>query len=276
MPLFFLLFSCKEPAEAEVQSPIGFLKIEEVYYAGSVPTEGIERYYSDQFIQLRNTSEYTLDIGGLGLGDIYGVAGEINSGYGPDSYASDSDNLYFENMWQISMDSSHRYLPPGGCIKIAQDAADHSPFSPLSHFNAHFETFVENSEQDHDDPIVENLTSIYYSAGYDWLITVFGPTIVLVDAEAIEQGEIQRIDGYDLWVTPSSYTIDTMEALMDGESASYKRLNPDIDSGFQYVSGTYTGESLRRNKDGEAWIDTDDSTNDFHFTQPISDCGTDL
>ena len=48
-------------------SPIGHLKIEEVYYSGAVPTEGIDRYYADQFIQLRNTSDYTLDIGGVGI-----------------------------------------------------------------------------------------------------------------------------------------------------------------------------------------------------------------
>ena len=31
------------------------------------------------------------------------------------------------------MESSHRYLEPIGCIKIAQDAADHNPYSPLSY-----------------------------------------------------------------------------------------------------------------------------------------------
>ena len=281
MPLLILLFSCKDAVDGshkenqDPQSPVEHLKIEEVYYAGSVPTAGIDRYYSDQFIQLRNTSEYTLDIGGLGLGDIFGLSGAINPGYDPDSYAEDSEYLYFRNLWQISFDSPHRYLPPGGCVKIAQDAADHGPYSSLSHFDAHFETFVEQSEQDHDDPIVENLDSIFYSAGYDWLITVFGPTIVVVEAEAIEAGETQRIDGYNLWVTPSTYTIDTMEALMDEDSASYKRLHPDLDSGFQYVSGTYTGESVRRKQEGDQWVDTDNSTDDFYVTAPISDCGTD-
>jgi hypothetical protein len=272
--LLFLFISCKEVVEEEPQSPVGFLKIEEVYYSGSIPTAGIDRYYADQFIQLRNVSEHTLDIGGIGLGDIFGLAGEINSGYGPDSYASDNQNLYFENLWQIPMDSPYRYLPPGGCIKIAQDAADHGPYSPLSHFDAHFETYVESSEQDRDDPIVENLESIFYSSGYDWLITVFGPTIVLVEAQAIEEGTSQRVDGNNVWVTPSMYVIDTMEALMDENSAPYKRLGEDIDGGFQYVSGTYTGESIRRKSSGDEWVDTDNSTHDFYVTDPIADCST--
>jgi hypothetical protein len=271
---FVLLFSCAEPVEVELepQSPMGYLKIEEVYYSGSVPTEGIDRYYADQFIQLRNTSDYTLDIGGMGLGDVFGLAGEINSGYGPNSFADDAENLYFENMWQIPMDSPYRYLPPKGCIKIAQDAADHHPYSPLSHFDAHFETYVEDSEQDKDDPIVENLDSIFYSAGYDWLITVFGPSIVIVDKQAIEEGASERIDGNNVWVTPSIHTIDTMEALMDADSGDFKRLSADLDSGFQYVSGTYTGESVRRKKEAGEWIDTDDSSNDFYVTAPIADC----
>ena len=100
MNVFVLFLACKEVeiVEKDPLSPVDFLKIEEVYYAGSVPTAGIDRYYADQFIQLRNTSEHTLDIGGMGLGDVFGLAGEINSGYEPDSHASDGDYLYFENM----------------------------------------------------------------------------------------------------------------------------------------------------------------------------------
>ena len=74
----------------------------------------------------------------MGLGDVHGLAGEINSGYGPNSFASDEENIYFSNMWQIPTDSEHRLIEPGGCIKIAQNAADHSPYSTLSHFDAIF------------------------------------------------------------------------------------------------------------------------------------------
>ena len=270
--IFLLFFSCQEVVSDKPPSIFDSLKIEEVYYSGSVPTAGIDRYYSDQFIQLRNTSEYTLDIGGIGIGDIFGLAGEISNGYRPDSYASDVDHLYFKNLWQIPIESSHRYLEPMGCIKIVQDAADHNPYSPLSHFDAHFETYVEMSEQDKDDPVVENLESIYYSAGYDWLVTVFGPTIVVVDSTAIDEGEIQKIEGNELWVTPSYHTIDTMEALMDADSIAFKRLHQDIDSGFQYVSGTYTGESVRRRIENGKLIDNNNSSDDFYVTSPIADC----
>lgn len=258
------------------RSPFEHLKIEEVYYSGSIPTEGIDRYYSDQFIQLRNNSEYILDIGGLGIGDVFGLAGEINSGYEPDGFADDADNVYLGNLWQVPMDSEYRYLGPGGCIKIAQDAADHSPYSPLSHFDAHFETFVEEYDRDTDDPIVENLTSIFYSAGYDWLITVFGPSIVIVDTAAIDDGEVIRHRGNDIWKTPSDHVIDTMEAVMDEDSGDYKRLHSSLDSGFQYVSGTYTGESVRRISENGLLVDSNNSTEDYYVTEAIGDCGTGL
>ena len=275
MLTILLLFGCSEPIDDGPISPLDAIKIEEVYYTGSVPTAGIDRYYADQFIQLRNVSTHTVDIGGMGLGDVHGLAGEINSGYGPNSFASDDENIYFSNMWQVPLESEHRFIAPGGCIKIAQNAADHSPYSTLSHFDAHFETYVEISERDTDDPIVENLSSIFYSAGFDWLITVFGPTIVLVDAKAISEGEIQIIRNNELWVTSSSHVIDTMEALMDADSEAYKRLPMSVDMGFQFASGTYTGESVRRVKEDGQWIDNNDSTSDYFITSPIADCSAD-
>lgn len=275
MAFILTLLACTEPVDDSPVAPMNHLKIEEVFYAGSVPTAGIDRYYADQFIQLRNVSEYTIDIGGMGLGDVHGLAGEINSGYGPNSFASDEEHIYFSNMWQIPLDSEYRLIEPGGCIKIAQNATDHGPYSTLSHFDAHFETYVESSNRDKDDPIVENLSSVFYSAGFDWLITVFGPTIVIVDSAAIEDGSVQTIQGNELWITPSEHVIDSMEALMDADSEAYKRLPASIDSGFQYASGTYTGESVRRVKDGEQWVDTDNSTTDFYITAPIADCSAD-
>ena len=89
-----------------------------------------------------------------------------------------------------------------------------------------------------------------------------------------EEAESQRIDGNNLWVTPSNHIIDSMEALMDEDSESFTRLNTEIDSGFQFVSGTYTGESVRKVKDGDLWLDSDNSSEDFYITTPMADCGT--
>ena len=275
-----IIFACtsfknlEDTSAHAIYSPQGRLKIEEVYYSGSVPTAGIDRYYADQFIQLRNNSDETIDIGGIGIGDLFGLAGEINNGAEPDSFAADSKNIYFGNVWTIPINSPFRYLPPRDCIRIAQNAADHHPYSELSHFDAHFETYVEHSEQDKDDPVVENLESVFYTAGYDWLITVFGPTIVVVMPEGVTAGVVQHAEWTDVFVIPSEYVVDTMEAVMDEYSGDYKRLHSEIDAGFQYVSGTYTGESVRRYMQNGYLLDSDNSTNDFFVSSPISDCST--
>ena len=63
---------------------------------------------------------------------------------------------------------------------------------------------------------------------------------------------------------PASAVVDTMEALMDGNSGDYKRLHETVDSGFVYVSGTYTEESVRRKRDDSGRpIDTNNSGADF-------------
>ena len=90
--LFFTFFSCMqtessketpeedtastEIIEADPVSPHGVLKIEQVYYAGSVPTAGIDRYYGDQFIQLTNTGTAPVQLGGVLIGD---MSVELNS-----------------------------------------------------------------------------------------------------------------------------------------------------------------------------------------------------
>lgn len=263
-----------EDAASDPLPPAGHLKIEEVYYAGSPPNAGIERYYSDQFIQLRNTSDRPIELGGVGLGDLYGVAGVINPGNQPSTFAEDDDHVYFGNLWRIPGNAGEVLLEPGGCVLIAQDAADHQPYSDLDHLDAHYETYVDSGEDD-DDPVVENLESVFYTAGYDWLVTVFGPTIVVVSPDAFEAAEIVDADWTDVLKVPTESVIDTMEALMDGDSGAFKRLPASVDAGFIHVSGTYTGESVRRISDGGVLQDTDHSGEDFSVGAPIADCSDD-
>ena len=58
-----------------------------------------------------------------------------------------------------------------------------------------------------------------------------------------------------------------MEALMDADSVDFKRLHTTVDSGFVHVSGTYTGESVRRVRDENGMpVDTNDSGADFEVS----------
>ena len=269
------LLACSPQAEEDTSTPLppmDHLKIEEVYYAGSPPTDGIERYYADQFIQLRNTSANPIELGGVGLGDLYGLAGEINAGNEPSEFTEDVDHVYFSNLWRIPGSAEDILLEPGGCILIAQDAANHQPYSTLDHLDAHYETYVAEGGEDHDDPVVENLESVFYTAGYDWLITVFGPSIVVVSPSAFEEMETVDAGWTDVLRVPAASVIDTMEALMDEESEDFKRIPLPIDAGFTHVSGTYTGESVRRVSTDGALQDEDDSGVDFSVSEPIADC----
>lgn len=42
---------------------------------------------------------------------------------------------------------------------------------------------VEEYGEDVDDAIVPNLESLRYTAGYDWLVTVFGPTLLVLSMD---------------------------------------------------------------------------------------------
>ena len=135
----------------------------------------------------------------------------------------------------------------------------------MSTLDADYETYVDEFGEDFDDAIVPNLESLWYGAGYDWLVTVFGPTIIVLsmDGDDLEQagGEYEPVRA------PVSAVVDTMEALMDGQSGDYKRLHASVDSGFIHVSGTYTGESVRRVRDDSGQlVDTDDSGADFEVS----------
>jgi len=247
--------------------PKGNIKIEEVYYSGAVPTAGIDRYYSDQFIELMNVADAPVMVGGLIIGDAPGLAGAINPGNAPGGpYVNDPDYVYLSTAWRIPGEPEDVLLEPGESLVIAQDAATHNPYSPVNTLNADFEAYVDEFGEDFDDAIVPNLESLWYGAGYDWLVTVFGPTIIVLSpdaAEALEQtgGEYEPVRAH------VSTVVDTMEALMDGDSGDFKRLHSSVDSGFIHVSGTYTGESVRRIRDeNDQLVDTDDSGADFEVS----------
>ena len=252
-----------DSAELEPLPPMGNLLIEEVYYSGAVPAAGIDRYYSDQFIEIENIADAPVMIGGLILGDAPGISGAINPGSEPESrYVNDPDFVYLTTAWRIPGEPEEVLLQPGDTIVIAQDASTHNPYSPVDLFEADYETFVSEYDNDVDNAGVTDLESLWYGSGYDWLVTVFGPTIVVLDMDA---DDLKKAAGKNGPVkAPVSAVVDTMEALMDADSGDFKRLHETIDSGFTHVSGTYIGESVRRLRDDNGQlIDTNDSGADF-------------
>ena len=237
--------------------------------AGDVVINEVRSTDGDR-IELYNRSDEPVDMGGVLLGDVYGLAGEINPGYSPDSYASsDPERLYFENLWRIPGEPGEVILYPGETLLIAQDGTNHQPFSPVDSSGADFEAFVASSGND-EDYAVANLESVHYTAGYDWLMTVFGPSVALLEPGSEDDlDDITTDDGWwDLKSVPIGRVIDAIDTLMDGDSGDYKRLPAAVDAGFIYVSDTYSGESVRRILEDGVPVDSGDSSVDFELSVP--------
>lgn len=253
------------PPEVPARAPLpGELLISQLYTSGAPPAGGTDHYYSDQFIEMVNTASDPLDLSGVRVADVYGSAGEINSGMNPDSFRDElPEAVVMSSVWRIP-DGAR--LEPGGALIVAHDGANHRPFSDLDLSSAGFEAYVADSGQDDDYPTVENLESVVFNGGYDWLMTVFGPSVVILDATS-ELGEASG----PFWTLPSApvdAVLDGVDTLMDGDSAAFKRLPDAVDSGFAWHDGPYSGTALHRLRvDGE-WQDTNDSSADFEVGEP--------
>lgn len=261
-------------------SALGSLVFKEVYYTGSKTlSEG--NYFSDQFMEIYNNSTEVIYLDNLCIADVYGVSGVINSGNVPTEFHEDQDNVYVNSIWRIPGSGTDHPLAPGSSIIIAQDGVNHqieelNPNSPVDLSGADWETFnVRDDNRDADAPGVPNLERLYFTGGFDWLVTVFGPGLVIFKAEdfdSLEQVPYPNPDYADLLdprvKIPNEMVIDAFEALKDGSSGSFKRIPVALDAGFVYADDTYTAQSFRRKVsttiDGRAVLqDTNNGASDF-------------
>ncbi|MFT6821620.1 MAG: hypothetical protein ACJATT_005451 [Myxococcota bacterium] len=257
--------ACDADTMLEAREPVvGELLISQLYTSGAAPDGGTDHYFSDQFIELVNTAEAPLDLSGIRIADVYGAAGEINSGMLPDSFRVDRPSeVVMSSVWRLP-DGTR--LEPGQTLTIAQDGTNHRPFSKVDLSAASFESFVADSERDVDYPTVPNLESVVYNAGFDWLMTVFGPSVVVLDATT-ELGEMTGGVGR-LPTVPVTAVLDGVDTLMDADSEAFKRLPDAVDAGFTWSDGPYTGMSVQRRRTDDVWQDTNDSSADFERAEP--------
>jgi hypothetical protein len=124
--------------------------------------------------------------------------------------------------------------------------------SPVDMSNADWETFNQRDDNaDIDYPNVPNLERLYFTGGLDWLITVFGPGVVIFRTDNFAALERVSVPGAAATIQPRikiprALVVDAVEALRDGSSADFKRIPNILDAGFTFATGTYTGESVRR------------------------------
>ncbi|WP_236979920.1 DUF4876 domain-containing protein [Membranihabitans maritimus] len=260
-------------------SPVGGLVIKEIYYTGSKTASG-GNYFSDQFIEIYNNSTGIIYLDSLCIADVYGVSGLINSNNVPTEFQDDQDAVYVNSVWRIPGSGEDHPLAPGESIIIAQDGVDHTaeelnPLSPVDLSGADWETFNERADnRDADAPEVPNLERLYFTGGFDWLITVFGPGIVLFKANDFDKLERIPYPGYEDVLDPrikipADFVLDAFEALKDGNSGTFKRIPVALDAGFVYADDTYSSQSFRRKvaktiQGREVLEDTNNSSEDFN------------
>lgn len=236
-------------------SAVGNLLIKEVYYTGS-PTVSGGTYFSDQFVEIYNNSTDTLYLDNLCIADINGNSGLINPTSLPTPFNIDKDNSYANNIWRIPGTGKQRPLAPGKSIIIAQDGVNHkdatlNPSSPVDLSKADWETFNERPDnRDADAPDVPNLERVYFTGGFDWLMSVFGPSLIIFRADFAKLEQVP-IPGAAATIAPrikipNAAIIDGVEFLKDGSSSTFKRLPDALDAGFSFADNTYNKQSLRR------------------------------
>jgi hypothetical protein len=274
--------STSSPIELKLSgSAAGSLLIKEVYFTGSrTPAGGT--YFSDQFVEIYNNSTDIIYLDGLYISDIFGNSGLINTTSLPTPFRTDTDHSYASNVWRIPGTGKQFPLNPGASIIIAQDGVNHKELnanSPVDLSKADWETYNERPDnRDADAPGVPNLEKIYFTGGFDWLLTVFGPGLIIYRTDDFQKLEKLTAPGSTSTVQyvkiPNSMVIDAFEALKDAGSGSFKRIPVALDAGFVFASNTYTAESFRRKTrttiNGRRVLqDTNNSTNDFELlTKP--------
>ncbi|MFN3637291.1 MAG: DUF4876 domain-containing protein [Chloroherpetonaceae bacterium] len=265
--------------ELHAQSLQGKLVIKQCYYTGS-RTPANTTYFSDQFHEIYNNSADTVYVDSLCIADAFGASGQISPTTQPSQFQNDQNNVYVNNIWMIPGTGREHPLPPGRSIIIAQDGVNHLEFNAnsINLANADWETYkTGGNANDTDNPDVPNMVQIHVVSGFDWLVTVFGPGMIIFkvpDPTALESATPTGSSEPRKKV-PVSAVIDAFEALRDANSGSFKRIPLALDAGFTFASGTYTREAARRKvasivNGREVLQDTDDSGEDFIIGAPLS------
>jgi hypothetical protein len=262
----------------QAQSLQGKLVIKQCYYTGS-RTPANTNYFSDQFHEIYNNSPDTVYVDSLCIADAFGASGQINPTTQPSQFQNDQNNVYVNNIWMIPGTGRSHALAPGRSIIIAQDGVNHLEFNAnsIDLSGADWETYkTGGNANDIDNPNVPNMVQIHVVSGFDWLVTVFGPGMVIFkvpDPIALESATPTGSSEPRKKV-PVSAVIDAFEALRDANSGAFKRIPLALDAGFTFASGTYTRESARRKvaslvNGRQILQDTDDSGEDFIIGAPL-------
>ena len=255
-------------------SKSGSIVMKEIYYCGSKTPSG-GSYFRDQYYELYNNGDQVQYLDGLCIGNLNPLTATANmpvwGGDHPENY------IYFLTIWQVPGTGTTYPLAPGESVIIAQMADNHkiatlNPACPVNLLSAEFETFVNSTSLIKDNPAVNMKMAFWPSPTPQWLVTVFGGAYaIFYPKETIDPAKFVTPVGSTTkaYKIPIDQVVDAVELVNDATKMSLKRIPAVLDAGANFVSGTYTGQSLCRKikttlPNGRIiYKDSNNSTEDF-------------
>ena len=258
------------------------LVISEIFFTGTLTPEG-KQYGSDQYIKIANNSDSILYADGLGFVESSFLTVEKED-FIPDimKQAMTIDALYV-----IPGNGKNYPIKPGNEIILALDAKNHKEINPnsIDLSKADFEFYDKSLDfSDDDNPNVPNLINwisdnhlqVLHNRGFksyaivkpDIDINTFINNYKYTYTYAVNYGEYSFDmdgDGYKL---PNSWIVDAVN-LSVADSYQWNVTSSSIDVGWTHcgsVDGDKNryGKAVIRKRNGNHFIDTNNSTNDFN------------
>lgn len=277
----------------EFDVPIGSqtLVISEIFFTGTTTPEG-KQYVDDQYFKIGNNSDEVQYLDGYAIAETAFLSTDKQD-YTPDlmSQAVSVGAIY------VFPGSGQDYpIQPGQEVVVAVNAINHMAYNPNSFdlTDADFEFYDESDNpdfQDSDNPNVTNLVNWYdYSASYWGMHNRGFKSYVLAKPEVDMETFINDyfytytyvftfgeysfdLDG-DAYKLPNSWVVDGV-GLSVASVWEWNVLSPTIDSGWAHCGSvdrdqTRYNKSVIRKKNGDKWVDTNNSTEDFISDAPAS------
>lgn len=265
------------------------LVISKVYYAGT-KNDNNRNYTADQYIELYNQSDDTINVAGLCIGLV-----ESDTRAWTATYLSERhpDSTALKQIFRFP--DTEKLVAPGGSIVIANSAIDHSASGSSGSPNLIDADYdVEDTRARNaytNNPAVPNMEVLYtFSASLNYMNLVNGgpASLVIFNAAADEVNSWPVTYGYGTTrgsqykLMPNSVVIDAVEILKYSNRGTVdvdtKRFVNTLDAGYTNINAVngYNGEvvirkiSDRTGSYGQKILtDTNNSTSDFEVSSTV-------
>ena len=259
------------------------LVISEIFFTGTTTPAGF-MYTDDQYIKIGNNSDTTMYADGVAFIESFFTSDDKHD-YKPDIM---NEAMTIVAIYVIPGSGKDVPIKPGKEITIALTAIDHRPINPNSFdlSKAEFEIYDKTShiEGDRDNPKVPNLINWYANFSGTFVMHTRGVKSYAIAKPMVDmktymtkyryrfgyifrQGDIVvPMNEYEYYM-PNQWIIDAV-SLAVPTVHEWNLVSPVLDKGFTYCGHvdfdeTRYNKSVIRKKEGNKWIDTNNSTNDF-------------